>query len=129
MDDFIIINNDKKILRGLLEKATGFIEDELKLKMNPKTDIFPASHGIDFCGYRIWTTHILPRKRIIRHARKHLVQLAENCSAGKIPLETVRQSIMSFLGYMKHCNGYKTTKNILSEAVIRRNKNGIRNKY
>jgi retron-type reverse transcriptase len=121
MDDFIIVHNSKRVLWDLLEKVAEFLTDELKLTLNPKTSIFPAVRGVDFCGYRVWRDYILPRKRIIRHARRNFTRLARLCSQGKIPLETVRQSVMSFLGYMKHCNGYKTTEHILAETIIRRN--------
>lgn len=129
MDDFIIVANDKGSLWDLLDKLAGFLTNELRLALNPKTAIFPAVRGVDFCGYRVWRNYILPRKRIIRHARRHLAHLAGLCSRGVIPLVTVRQSIMSFLGYMKHCNGYKTTKNLLLETTIKRRSDGIRNQY
>ena len=126
MDDFIIVHNNKKTLWSLLEKAVEFLTKNLMLTLNPKTAIFPAVRGVDFCGYRIWKNYILPRKRIIRNARRHLSHLASLCSRGIISLEMVRQSVMSFLGYMKHCNGYTTTENILLDTTIRRRSHGIR---
>jgi len=120
MDDFIIVSNDKKYLWFLLSEIEYFLTNKLKLTLNPKTAIFPASRGIDFCGYRIWNDYILPRKKNIRRARRSFVKLAKMYSGREISLEIVKSSIMSFLGYVKHCNGYITTRNILNETILRR---------
>lgn len=120
MDDFIIIHNSKGDLWALLDKVDCFLSKELKLTLNPKTSIFPAVKGVDFCGYRIWRHYILPRKRIIRRARRHLAKLATDYSQGKISIKIIRQNVMSFLGYMKHCNSYITTSRILAETIIRK---------
>jgi retron-type reverse transcriptase len=60
MDDFIILHKDKAYLHEVLCKIENFLRDTLKLSLNPKTGIFPGKHGINFCGYRIWPTHIKP---------------------------------------------------------------------
>jgi len=120
MDDAIIVTNDKKYLWFLLSEIEYFLTEKLKLTLNPKTSIFPVSRGVDFCGYRIWNDHILPRKRNIRRARRSFVKLAKMYSGREISLEIVKSSIMSFLGYVKHCNGYITTRNILNETILRR---------
>ena len=120
MDDFIIVCNDKKELWELLSKIERFLTDNLKLTLNPKTAIFPAARGVDFCGYRIWRDHILPRKRNIRRARRHFAMLTRMYSKREVSLESVRASIMSFLGYVKHCDSYITTRNILNETILRR---------
>jgi hypothetical protein len=72
MDDFIILHNDKTHLFELLCKIENFLHDNLKLNLNPHTGIFPGKHGINFCGYRIWPTHIKPRKSTVKRARKRL---------------------------------------------------------
>lgn len=120
MDDFVIVAGSKQELWDILDKSKAFIETHLKLSLNPKTDIFPGSHGVDFCGYRVWGTHILPRKRTTKKARKNLLRVAGKYAAGAIPLNKVRESIMSFLGYMKHCSGYVSASKILSQTIITR---------
>lgn len=121
MDDTVIIDNDKERLWDLLNKIDFFIQTKLQLKLNPKTTIFPASQGIDFCGYRVWSSHILPRKRTIKRARKSIELLSKLCSNGKIPIFKYREGIMSFLGYAKHCNSSISVNNILQESFVRRN--------
>lgn len=120
MDDFVIVHNNKKALWDLLAKITDFLTNSLSLTLNPKTSIFPAIRGVDFCGYRVWRDYVLPRKRIIRHARRNFTMIARLYSKDKVSLYEVKQKIASFLGYMQHCNSYVTTKNILAKTVLRR---------
>ncbi|WP_457572467.1 reverse transcriptase domain-containing protein [Desulfovulcanus sp.] len=118
MDDFVILGHSKQTLRDLLYQVETFLVCELCLMLNPKTSIFPAYRGVDFAGYRIWATHILPRKRNVRKARKKLKQLAMAYTQGEIGLDYVRPSLMSFLGYMKHCASYVTLRSILKNFTL-----------
>jgi hypothetical protein len=119
MDDFIVIGNNKKWLRGLLGLIESFLKKRLHLDLNPKTSIFPVSQGIDFCGYRVWPSHILPRKRTIKRARKKLKVMARRCSSGQIPLSEYRAGVMSFLGYAKHCDSSEAVNHILQESFVK----------
>lgn len=120
MDDFIIIHHDKQYLKSLLSEIESFLSEKLMLKLNPKTHIYPMRHGIDFCGYRIWPTHILPRKRNIKRAKKRFKKFMRLYNEGEITLNKIKSSIMSFIGYMKHCNGYRSLSYILYETVLTR---------
>jgi len=122
MDDFIVVSSNKQDLHQILSMASNFLEKELSLSLNPKTSIFPEKQGLDFCGYRIWRTHILPRKRTVKRARRKIIKTARKCNAGSAPVSLVRDQIMSYLGYMKHCNGHITSKHILIDAKIKRTK-------
>jgi retron-type reverse transcriptase len=121
MDDFVILHNDKNYLHELLGKIENYLQDKLKLSLNPKTGIFPGRYGIDFCGYRIWPTHIKPRKSTVKRAKRRLRKLARVYRENPAIFDHARASIQSFLGYIKHCKGYKTTK-ILLEKIVFKNK-------
>ena len=79
-----------------------------------------ASQGVDFCGYRTWSTHILPRKRNIKAAKKRFQRLSRKFRRGEIRVEDARQSVASFLGYCKHCNAYVTVQATLNRLVLTR---------
>lgn len=117
MDDFVAILPDKsaaqKAMRDLGEAVNG-----LGLSLNPKTAIHPWQRGIDFCGYRIWPTHILPRKRNIKRARADFRQLMCQYFDGDVGLPEVRQRVMSFLAYAKHCNARRTVEGVLGDLVL-----------
>ena len=117
VDDWIIVHHDKQYLWEVL----GLMETEmagLGLKLNRKTDIQPVSHGVDFCGYRIWATHMLPRKSNVKRARNRFRALARRYSPGNIDFEAIRPVVASFAGYMRHCSGHRTAESTLKHMTI-----------
>lgn len=117
MDDTVVILPGKAAAQAVL----ALIDDEvtsLGLRLNPKTSIRPAHAGIDFAGYRIWATHILPRKRNVVRARKMLKRTRAQYATGALDLAAARARLMSYLAYAKHCNAHNTTQAILDELVL-----------
>jgi hypothetical protein len=112
-DDFVIIGPDTPWLTGVLADVRWFLDTQLWLKLNPKTSIFNASQGIDLCGYRMWPTHSLPRKRVVRAARSRLLNLVEKYYMGCAGKFEVRQSLASFVGYASHCNASRSTQSLM----------------
>ena len=120
MDDFVIVAGNKEELRSILNNIKWLIEETLHLKLNPKTRIYPALQGVDFAGYRIWKTHILPRKRNIKAAKIRFKDLSYRYRYGHINLADVRPRVASFLGYIKHCTARRTTKSTLKWLKLQR---------
>jgi retron-type reverse transcriptase len=120
MDDFIILHREKQVLWDLLGEITNYLHDHLKLTLNPKTGIFPGKNGIDFCGYRIWPTHVKPRKSTVKRAKRRLRKISRLYKISPDILEHAKKSIDSFLGYIKHCDGHKTTLYLLNKIVFTR---------
>jgi len=119
MDDFAVVADNRGQLRHLEEDIRAFLRDELALTLSPKTRSRPVRSGVDFCGYRIFTTHLLPRKRNTKRAKRRLLNLAKGAATDR-GLEQFRASLMSFLGYMKQCRGARTTQSVLNDITIRR---------
>jgi retron-type reverse transcriptase len=117
MDDVIVVCPDKDTAHAALTVLTGEAA-RLGLAMNPKTHIFPTHCGIDFCGYRIWATHILPRKRNTKKARKQFRRMAKWYANGIIDLKYVKQRVASLIAYAKHCSARTTTQKILDENIF-----------
>ncbi len=113
MDDFIIIDGDKEKLKAILQDIDWFVTTVLKLKLNPKTGIFPACQGVDFAGYRTWATHIKPRKRNVKAAKIRFKNLAWQLRHGRTDAISIARRRASFLGYMCHCAGYRSTLSTL----------------
>ena len=122
MDDFLVVHPDKDYLNKLLLDIGAFITDRLHLTFNPKTTIFKSGsstcHPIDFCGYRVWPDYTKPRKRTVKAARKRFKKFVELYRLGLMTLEQIRVSIVSFLGYMKHCDGKRSVESILNQLVF-----------
>jgi len=118
MDDFIILDGCKAALWELLAEIRDFLAVRLKLSLNRKTKVFPASQGVDFAGYRHWASHTLPRKRNVRRAAKRFKGLSRAYARGDVPLDRVRSCMASFVGYMVHCKGWRSAGSALSGLVL-----------
>ncbi|TXF11947.1 reverse transcriptase/maturase family protein [Pelomicrobium methylotrophicum] len=117
MDDMVVICRDKAHARTMLER----IADEcakLKLRLNPKSRYEPWQRGLDFCGYRIWPTHILPRKRNIRRWRARFKALRAAYAAGHVDLKDVRQMVKSCAAYLKHASAHQVMTGMLKDLVL-----------
>ena len=118
MDDFIVIVRNREEAARMLQ-LLGEAVNALGLSLNPKTAYHPWQRGVDFAGYRIWPTHILPRKRNIKRATADFRKLAKAYAAGRADPALVRQRVDAFRAYTKHCNAEKTTKHVLQDLERR----------
>lgn len=62
MDDFVLLLEDINQCRVILEEIKKFLDKNLGLKLNKKTNYFRNSQGVNFCGYKIFKTHIMLKK-------------------------------------------------------------------
>jgi hypothetical protein len=104
MDDFILLSNDKKQLHAYRKEIEIFLWDVLRMKLNPKSDIYPVNRGLDFLGYRIWSSHRLLRKSSLFLATRRFKKLSALYARGQVTLQHVKASLMSWLGHCKHGN-------------------------
>ena len=118
MDDFVVIGPSKSWCRTVLEQVETYVTHTLHLRLNPKTGIWPVTHGLDFVGYRHWSDHVLPRKRTVKRARAQFKCMKQLYAQGRIDLDYIRPRVASFTGYMSHCDGYETLEHILNTLVL-----------
>lgn len=119
MDDFVLLARDKPHARLLLDLIADTVAS-LGLRLNPKSGYWPWQRGADFCGYRVWPTHMLPRKRTVKRARRALSAIAKRYGDGRADLADVRDRLMNFLAYARTCSCLETTERMLSELVLKR---------
>ncbi len=119
MDDFVILAGTKDELKTLLERIRTWLAEHLKLTLNQKTQIFPGRYLVDFAGYRHKPGYKLPRKRNLRRAAKKFKGLSRCYERGDVELEIVRSCVASFIGYIKHCKGWRSARSALSNLVLR----------
>ena len=72
--------------------------------------------GVNFCGYRIFTTHRLLRtsskKKVKRNIKKWNSQYANHSLNSTYAL----QSINSWIGHSSHCNSFKLQQKVLNSC-------------
>ncbi len=102
-DDFVILSGDNRRLESILIKIKKFLLDELKLSLHPnKVSIKTISSGVDYLGW----VHF-PHHRVLRTVTKKRMLRNIKLKEGKI------ETIQSYLGMLKHGNGYKLRNRIL----------------
>jgi len=110
MDDFIILIEKKEDAKIVMEKVRKFLKEKLDLDLNDKSGYYPNELGADFCGYRIYETHILLRKRSIKKIKKLVKYVNEKYDNNSLDFEKFRQQFNSWRGHAKHANSYKLRK-------------------
>lgn len=106
-DDGVILHPNRNHLKQLMIEIHEFFSS-IGLSLNPKTSIFPVDKcGIDFLGYRHYRRYTLLRKSSARRLKKRLKLIQF-----KSPESTI-SSIMSSLGWLKHCNSYHLIKKLI----------------
>jgi hypothetical protein len=71
MDDTVIFGNDPAELRYLKSHIDRVVSEDMRLTFS-KWSILPISRGVNFLGYRIWTTHRLLRRDSVQRAKRKL---------------------------------------------------------
>ena len=120
VDDFIIVDTDKERLKDCKKEIEWFLDVRLNLRLNKKSQIKPISHGVDFVGYRVFTDHILPRKRTMKAAKIRFKTLSWLFANGEINMDDVTPRLMSFLGYCKHCKCKESLASTIRYLRLRR---------
>ena len=72
MDDSVIFTKTKQEAKETLENIRKFLEEELKLTLNQKTQIFKNKQGVNFCGYKIKEYRLKIRDRGKRKLKKKI---------------------------------------------------------
>jgi len=116
-DDFLILHQDENYLKEILEKIGEFLKSELGLNLHPdKVSIRKFHQGIDFWGYVVLPGYAVLRtktkRRILRKMKLKRFLLSEEI----ISEESYNQSLQSYLGVLKHCNGRKISSKLISGA-------------
>lgn len=120
MDDMLILGDDKKHLQEIKDKVERFLNAELKLNLNGKTSIRPIRCGIEFVGFRVWSTHRKLRKTSAKKLKRGLKWIQRQYAEGNVTLDQIRPNLMSYLGVMKHFDSYRLRKKISETFVLQR---------
>ena len=117
MDDFLILDFDKRELRQIKKEIREFLRNKLNLELHPKkANIFPVEKGIAFLGYQIFGTHRLLRKSTVKKFIKRTKFYQRKLRKGLMSPEKFNQSLQSWLSYTGFGKSWRLRKN-LSERL------------
>lgn len=118
MDDFVILEKDKEKCKEILKKIEIFLTNELHLKLNPKTRIYPNKMGVNFCGYRIFETHILVRNRSKKKIKKDIKKWNYLYLNNRLNKKKQELSFNSWLSHVSHADSYNLVNNVCKKMIF-----------
>jgi RNA-directed DNA polymerase len=113
MDDIVILSDSKLKLRLLFVQIDDYLKHNLKLKIKNNWQIFPTHiRGIDFLGYRLFGKYTLLRKKIAKRIKKKCKSVNKKGSQ-----KNDLNSLMSYMGWLQHCNSYNFIKKHMVKPI------------
>lgn len=107
-DDFVVLNNNKQYLEKLIIQISNFLRESLKVFLHlGKIEIKKFKQGIDFLGYVVLPHHRVLRTKTKRRMFKKIRIKKQELENKLITKESFDQSLQSYLGMLKHCEGHK----------------------
>ncbi|HRZ95906.1 MAG TPA: reverse transcriptase/maturase family protein [Candidatus Moranbacteria bacterium] len=107
-DDFVILSDDKKYLENLILRISEFLQTGLRLELHSdKISIKTFSSGVDFLGMVNFSDYRILRTKTKRRMMKKISLKHKMWRKELISGEAFSQSLQSYLGILKHCNGQK----------------------
>lgn len=106
MDDFILLLKTKEEAKEILDKIKIFLENNLNLELNEKTKYYPNKLGCNFCGFVIYETHMMLRKRSKKHIKKKIKIWNKNYENGTLNLFHTRLEWNSWCNHASHASSY-----------------------
>jgi retron-type reverse transcriptase len=120
VDDFALFSDD----RSFLAEARPAIEDHLaglRLKIHPvKSQLFRTREGANFMGFRIFPNHLRVRPENLRRARRRLGRLQAAYRAQQVSLESLTQSVQSWIAHLSHGSTWRLRERVFSDLVFTR---------
>lgn len=113
---FILILKSKNDCIKYKKLIECFLKQNLKLELNSKSRYYPYKMGVNFCGYRIFTTHRLLRLSSKKKIKKKVKTWNKKYFENNLNYKDTIQSLNSWIGHSSHCNSYKLQQKILSNC-------------
>lgn len=106
MDDFILLVSTKEEAKGYLKDISNYLQTHLELKLNKKSRYYPNELGVDFCGFKVYETHKLVRKRSIQKIKKIIRLANHDVRNNRLNFQYIRSRYNSWLAHVHHANSY-----------------------
>ena len=116
MDDFILLLKTKEDCKVIKNKIEIFLNDTLDLELNDKSRYYPYKMGVNFCGYRIFTTHRLLRLSSKKKIKKNVKSWNKKYKKHCLDIPNTMQSLNSWIGHSSHCNSFKLQQKVINSC-------------
>ena len=115
-DDFVFLSEKRERLLNILKQVDEFLHAGLNLNLHQnKIIIQKLSQGIDFLGYVVLPHYKILRTKTKKRVYRKLELKKEQFENGLIANESINQALQSYLGMLKHCQGYKIERKLVDK--------------
>lgn len=104
MDDTVILLKSKHEAKECLEKIKEFLDINLKLSLNSKTEIIKNKQGVRFCGYKINERRLKIRNSGKRRIKQKLKYLEQQIKDGEISSKDAYKYVTGYISYINIAN-------------------------
>lgn len=119
MDDFILLVKDKETARKNFKVIQDFLHEHLQLELNNKSRYFPNYKGLDFCGFKIYETHKLLRRKCKVRIRRKVKKWNKMYLENKLDLHQTLLCYNSYLAHSSHCSSYNFNKKLEDSMLFK----------
>lgn len=116
MDDFVLLCENKKSAIKLKETIQDFLAQNLHLELNQKSRYYPCKMGVNFCGYRIFPTHLLLRNSSKKKIHRNIKKWNKKYKEHTLNIFHTMQQFNSWRGHASHCNSYNLEKRMIEKC-------------
>lgn len=127
MDDCILICKDKAYLKECLSAIREYVEKELFLELNEKTQLTTIRNGVDYLGFHFYLTDtgkVVRRLRTSskRRWKRRLKKFKGQYREGEAQFDEITRSIASYKGHLKHGHTYRLKQRVFHDFVLTKEK-------
>lgn len=116
MDDFILILKTKKECIYIKHLIEQFLKENLHLELNAKSKYYPDKMGVNYCGFRAFTTHKLLRLSSKKKIKSNVKFWNHLYSRNNLDLCKAIQQLNSWIGHSNHCQAYHLQQKVLNNC-------------
>lgn len=114
-DDFILLDNDRDVLKDARRKITNHLQQLRMCAHECKLSVKPVRAGLPFVGYRIWPTHKLIRKVNVKGFCRRVKWMKKAYTSGVIGWEDIKIRLDSWIGHAKQADSIHLMKRLSKE--------------
>jgi retron-type reverse transcriptase len=119
-DDFLAFSDEKAALHAMLPEIQAHLNG-LRLKLQPrKCQVMPVRCGVPFLGWQVFPDYRRLRRTTGVRFQRRLQELREEYAEGRIDLDRVKQSVMSWIGHLKHGDTRGLRRKLLAGVAFSR---------
>lgn len=118
MDDFVLLLKTKEEAKEVLERIERFLKEQLNLELNQKTRYYPNKMGCNFCGYVIYETHMLLRKRSKKNIKRKIKKWNKAYLEGNLNLHKVKLEWNAWNNHASHASTYNLRNKMYHQILF-----------